>query len=157
MSIYATQWQLKFPEDGFEYPGCKWILVTAQGVPSHIGSPTPGSGYEQGDPYGDFLPPPVEDAPDTFQLRAVVFVTEATKKGTTRSGQEYENPLLVMPGDEYLSMNFNAVYHRICDALSHGKRRPSAIKSLSDGKLLVIFDNGDCREVARDEWESDND
>ena len=42
MSIYATLWALKFPEEGDDYVGCAWIEVRAQGVPAHIGSPTPG-------------------------------------------------------------------------------------------------------------------
>ena len=57
MSIYATLWTLKFPKEGDEYIGCDWIEVTAQGVPAHIGSPVPGMGYEDGDPYAAFLPP----------------------------------------------------------------------------------------------------
>lgn len=65
MSIYATLWKLKFPKEGDEYLGCDWIEVTAQGVPPHIGTPTPGQGYEDGDPYADFLPPPVETDADT--------------------------------------------------------------------------------------------
>ena len=46
MSIYATLWTLKFPKDGNDYISCDWIEVMAQGVPAHIGSPTPGCGYE---------------------------------------------------------------------------------------------------------------
>ena len=51
MSIYATLWTLKFPKEGDACFGCDWIKVTAQAVPAHIGSPTPGCGYEDGDPY----------------------------------------------------------------------------------------------------------
>jgi hypothetical protein len=54
MSIYATLWKLKFPKDGDDFIGCDWIEVTAQGVPPPIGSPSPGSGYESGDPYAAF-------------------------------------------------------------------------------------------------------
>src|SRR5438876_11915628 len=100
MSIYSTQWRLKFPRYGRDYTGCNWIDVFAQGVPAHIGSPTPGNGYENGDPYSDFLPPPVEVSPDYdgLLLRAVVFVTDETEKGTFRSGQEFVRPLLVLSG-----------------------------------------------------------
>ena len=42
MSIYATMWRLKFPSHGDDYTGCGWIEVIAQGVPAHIGAPTPG-------------------------------------------------------------------------------------------------------------------
>jgi hypothetical protein len=59
MSIYATLWTLKFPKEGDEYTGCGWIEVRAQAVPAHVGPPTPGYGYEDGDPYAAFLPPPV--------------------------------------------------------------------------------------------------
>lgn len=48
MSIYATLWTLKFPKEGDEHLGCEWIEVRAQAVPAHIGSPTPGCGYEDG-------------------------------------------------------------------------------------------------------------
>jgi hypothetical protein len=86
MSIYATLWQLKFPRDGDDYLGCEWTTVTAQGVPPHIGSPTPGCGYEDGDPFAAFLPPPVhtDEASEAEYMRAVVFVTEDTSKGTAR-------------------------------------------------------------------------
>jgi hypothetical protein len=148
MSIYATQWQLKFPRDGFDWPGCEWVLVSAQGVPSHIGSPTPGSGYEKGDPFSDFLPPPIPYDPNIFQLRAIVFVTETTKKGTARNGQEYVNPLLVMTGDKYFSMTFSDVFHAVCDALRGDQPRPAAVRVLKSGNLHVTYENGDSREVA---------
>jgi len=101
MSIYATLWKLKFPKDGDEYPGCEWITVIAQGVPAHIGSPTPGREYENADPFAAFLPPPVpsSDGGESEYMRAVVFVTERTPKGTDRSPQEYLHPLLVLTGE----------------------------------------------------------
>src|SRR5262245_30024193 len=94
MSIYATLWQLKFPRDGDDYLGCEWITVIAQGVPPHIGSPTPGCGYEDGYPYAAFLPPPVHTNTDgeSEYMRAVVFVTENTPKGTERSPQRTSCP-----------------------------------------------------------------
>jgi hypothetical protein len=93
MSIYATLWWLKFPRYGDEYIGCEWIRVSAQGVPAHIGTPTRGFGYEDGDPYAGFLPPAVEvnAEGDGEFMRAVVIVTEETDKGTARSPQEYVN------------------------------------------------------------------
>jgi|ERR1035437_3601780 hypothetical protein len=119
MSIYATLWQLRFPARGDDRADCEWVVVSAQGVPAHIGSPSPGAGYEKEDPYGAFLPPPVSvDSEDTAPfMRAVVFVTENTKKGTERSGQEYQNPLLVMPGEEYSRATFVELHERICDEL----------------------------------------
>src|SRR5438045_3708215 len=83
MSIYSTLWTLQFPRRGDDYIGCDWIQVTAQAVPPHIGTPTVGQGYESGDPYGSFLPPPVEtdvDGQAEF-MRAVVIVTAETEKG----------------------------------------------------------------------------
>ena len=140
MSIYATLWKLKFPKEGDEHSDCDWIEVTAQAVPPHIGSPTPGCGYEGGDPYAAFLPPPVQtdsdgDAP--FH-RAVVFVTEYSIKGTPRSGQEYASPLLVLTGAEYARVTFEELHRRICDAL-RGNRAPIVAEvMLPDGTRKII-------------------
>jgi hypothetical protein len=125
MSIYATLWKLKLPQDGHGYLGCDWIAVTAQGVPPHVGSPTPGSGYADGDPYADFLPPPVEtDAGgDALHMRAVVFVTEYSVKGTERHPQEYCSPLLVLTGEEYSRITFEELHRRLCDALRRRRAR----------------------------------
>ncbi|MFP4229435.1 MAG: hypothetical protein ACLFTE_11505 [Salinivenus sp.] len=119
MSIYATLWQLKFPRRGRALPDCSWVRVSAQGVPPHIGSPTPGLGYEDGDPYRAFLPPPLEtNAQGEHEvLRAVVFVTPDTTKGTDRSPQEYADPLLVLTGEEYAALSFGSLHRRLCDAL----------------------------------------
>src|SRR3989338_90137 len=87
MSIYATIWSLRFPRYGDDYVGCEWIEVTAQGVPAHIGTPTPGFGYEDGDPYAEFLPPPVEvtaDGDSEF-MRAAVTLYGANVHGSLRS------------------------------------------------------------------------
>lgn len=141
MSIYATLWSLKFPRFGDYYGGCEWIRVTAQGVPAHIGTPTPGEGYEDGDPYAHFLPPPVEvnaDGDAEF-MRAVVIVTEETKKGTARSGQEYVNPLLVLSGRDYASIPFAELHERICDAL-RGKGPRVVMQSFTgDGGVQLIL------------------
>ena len=110
MSIYATLWTLKFPCEGDATFGGDWIAVHAQAVPAHIGTPTPGHGYEGGDPYAEFLPPPVAvnaqgEAPHD---RAVVFVTEHSIKGAQRHPQEYAAPLLVLTGSEYARITFGA-------------------------------------------------
>lgn len=125
MSIYATLWKLRFPKEGDYLHGCDWIEVTAQAVPPHIGSPTPGCGYEKGDPYAEFLPPPVKTDAEGFAPvnRAVVFVTEHSIKGTARSPQEYVSPLLVLTGKEYAQMPFEELHGRICDVL-RGNRSP---------------------------------
>ncbi len=119
MSIYATLWTLKFPKDEGIWPDSEWVQIVAQGVPAHIGSPTPGQGYEQGDPFGEFLPPPIEtdENGDAEHLRAVVFVVARAAKGTERSAQEYASPLLVMTGDEYFRMSFEDLHGRLRDAI----------------------------------------
>ena len=133
MSIYATLWTLKFPADGDDCIGCQWVRVRAQGVPAHIGSPTPEAGYEDGDPYGSFLPPPIAAHDDESPgLRAVVFVTENTAKGTQRSPQEYEGPLLVLSGDEYARITFEELHRRLCDVL-RGNRAPMVAEILGPG------------------------
>ncbi|OFV92823.1 MAG: hypothetical protein A3G76_10155 [Acidobacteria bacterium RIFCSPLOWO2_12_FULL_65_11] len=119
MSIYATLWHLQFPRTGDAYMGCEWVEVLAQGVPAHVGTPTPGHGYESGDPYEAFLPPAIRIESDASAdgLRAVVFVVSTSKKGTTRSGQEYESPLLVLTGAEYAAVPFQVLCDRLCTAL----------------------------------------
>ena len=76
MSIYATlhSIQIKDPATSFSDP--RWVEVTAQVVPAHIGSPTPGCGYEEGDPYKSFLPPAIEtdENGEAKFHRAVVFI-----------------------------------------------------------------------------------
>ena len=119
MSIYATLWHLQFPRHGDAHVGCEWVDVLAQGVPAHIGTPTPGYGYESADPYEAFLPPALRIDGDVSEdhLRAVVFVVGMSKKGTARSGQEYESPLLVLTGTEYAGMRFQVLHDRLCTAL----------------------------------------
>lgn len=142
MSIYATCWKLKFPKEGDDRLGCEWIEVTAQAVPPHIGSPTPGCGYESGDPYAAFLPPALPtnaDGEAPFE-RAVVFVTEYSLKGTPRSPQEYASPLLVLTGEEYSRITFAELHRRICDAL-RGNRSPIVAEVLlPDGSRQIIRD-----------------
>lgn len=144
MSIYATLWSLKFPRFGDYYGGCEWIRVRAQGVPAHIGTPTPGEGYEDGDPYAEFLPPPVAvnaDGDGEF-MRAVVIVTEETKKGTARSGQEFVNPLLMFSGRDYASISFAELHERVCDAL-RGKGPEVVAQSFTgDGGVQLILSDG---------------
>jgi hypothetical protein len=96
MSIYATQWILKFPSHGDAHSGCEWTTIIGQGVPGHIGTPTEGLGYESGDPYASFLPPAIPVTEDEDRLRAIVIVRENTEK----VGQEYVRPLLVLSGEE---------------------------------------------------------
>src|SRR5919106_3907638 len=142
MSIYATLWSLKFPRYGDDYVGCEWISVTAQGVPAHAGTPTRGFGYEKGDPYAEFLPPALEvnAIGDSEFMRAVVIVTEETRKGTVRSPQEYVNPLLVLCGQEYASISFIDLHTCICDALRGPGPRVVAQFTPDGGVQLVLSD-----------------
>lgn len=149
MSIYATLWRLKFPRYGDAHTGCEWLEVVAQGVPAHVGTPTMGFGYEAGDPYAAFLPPAVRAHPDDDEpsLRAVVIVTEATRKGTQRSGQEYIDPLLVLSGEEYAATSFGDLHERICDALRGDRPRCVAELRTGDGRGRLLFEHGSFGEI----------
>ncbi len=139
MSIYATLWTLKFPRFGDEHSGCEWVRVIGQGVLNHVGTPTPGYGYESGDPYAGFLPPavPLVDEDDEgTTLRAIVIVREDTEK----VGQEYIGPLVVLSGEAYAAMPFQALHDRICDALRGIRPRLIAETIDSSGSTLVFED-----------------
>ena len=140
MSIYATQWILKFPKFGDAHPGCEWVSVLGQGVPAHIGTPTPGHGYETGDPYASFLPPAlaVDDGDESGELRAMVIVRERTEK----VGQEYIGPLLVLSGEEYAAMPFQVLHDRICDGLRGNRPRLAVVASDGSGRTRLIFEDG---------------
>ena len=144
MSIYATLWRLQFPRHGDAYLGCEWVEVLAQGVPAHVGTPTPGYGYESGDPYAAFLPPALRIDKDTpeDELRAVVFVVSTTKKGTSRSGQEYMSPLLVLTGAEYAAMPFQVLHDRLCTTLRGDRPRLLMQVFSADDTRTLIFEDG---------------
>ncbi len=113
MSIYATLWELGFPDpdDPHGWP----LRVWAQAVPAHIGHPDQ---YPNGDPYADFLPPAITDGnAEDGRIRAVVFVSESTDQGTDRSGQEYVEPLLELTGDEYAAITFDDLHTQLCERL----------------------------------------
>jgi hypothetical protein len=153
MSIYATLWTLKFPRHGDAHSGCEWVKVVGQGVPAHVGSPSPGHGYEAADPYARFLPPAVS-VPDDYDgtaLRAVVVVRE----GTEKVGQEYVRPLLVLSGPDYVATSFGDLHDKICDALRG--RRPRCVAELldTDGRTKLMFDDGSTRELIADDEEKD--
>jgi hypothetical protein len=124
MSIYATLWSIQIQDPASSFTSPRWVKVTAQAVPPHIGGSTAGCGYEAGDPYVDFLPPPVETDGDGQAPydRAVVFVTDETKKGTARNGQEYVDPLLVLTGEEYAKMPFQVLLDRLQETVRSGPR-----------------------------------
>ncbi len=143
MSIYATLWQLQFPRYGDDHTACEWVAIVAQGVPGHIGTPSPGHGYESGDPFADFLPPPIVLARDdqADRLRAVVFVRD----GTPKDGQRYVDPLLVLTGEEYERTTFDELHGRICDALRGA--RPEVVMEAwgSDGSVRLMTRDGSSR------------
>lgn len=144
VSIYATLWWLQFPRYGDVYAGCEWIEVLAQGVPAHVGTPTPGYGYESGDPFAGFLPPALRigDGASEDGSRAVVFVMSMSKNGTSRSGQEYESPLLMLNGSEYAAMPFQALHDNLSDAL-RGDRPRLVLEVLDrDGSATLMFEDG---------------
>jgi len=150
MSIYATLWRLQFPRYGDDHTGCEWIEVVAQGVPAHIGTPTPGFGYEREDPYATFLPQAIAVPPDDDgrMMRAVVFVTGATRKGTDRSAQEYVSPLLVLSGLEYATIPFGDLHTRICDALRGDRPRLVAELWEPDDRRRLLFDDGSVQDAS---------
>ena len=153
MSIYATLWQVRFPRSGDAYEGCEWVDVFAQGVPAHIGTPTPGYGYEAGDPYHAFLPPALCIGVDPSEdgLRAVVFVTADTEKGTSRAGQEYDSPLLLLTGAEYEVIPFQELYDRLCNAL-RGGAPPLTLQIFVPGSAsTLVFDDGSPTVVPGDD------
>lgn len=149
MSIYATLWRLKFPRYGDDHTGCDWTAVVAQGVPAHVGTSSPGPDSEEEDPYSTFLPraraAPTDD--DGQTMRAVVFVTEATPKGTARSPQEYVGPLLVLSGQEYATTTFGQLHHMICDALRGHRPRLVAESWGPDSGGQLLFEDGSVRDV----------
>ena len=160
MSIYATLWWLKFPRYGDEYIGCEWIRVSAQGVPAHVGTPTRGFSYEDGDPYADFLPPAVEvnAEGDSDFMRAVVIVTEETRKDTARSPQEYPNPLVIISGREYASISFVELHTRVCDALRGTGPEVVAQSFTADDEMQLVLSDGrilDTRKGGRGNHEFD--
>ena len=148
MSIYATLWTIQIQDPASPFTSPRWVKVTAQAVPPHIGSPTPGCGYEKGDPYADFLPPPVatnEDGEAEYN-RAVVFVTDETKKGTVRNGQEYVDPLLVLTGEEYAKMPFQTLLDKLEEAISSGPRVVAEYLD-SQGRTHVLREGGEMDSV----------
>jgi hypothetical protein len=149
MSIYATLGSLQFPRPGDDHTGCEWVEVVAQGVSGHIGTPSPGHGYEGGDPYADFLPPPIVLAPhdDGSTLRAVVIVRD----GTPKDGQRYVDPLLVLTGEEYEKSTFDGLHKRICDALRG--TRPKVVMEAwgADGSVRLVTRDGTSRLLTPEE------
>jgi hypothetical protein len=140
MSIYATLWVLRFPRRGDYHTGCGWVEVICQGVPAHIGTPTSGYGYEDGDPYAAFLPPavPVAEDYDDRVYRAVVIV----RNGEEKHGQRYDNPLVVMSGAEYAATRFADLIERVHDTLRGDRPRYIGERRHPDGSAEIVFEDG---------------
>lgn len=75
-------------------------------------------------------------------LRAVVFVTEGTPKGTSRSGQEYELSLLVLTGKEYATITFENLHTRLCSTLRGSNPRVIAQYVQPGGGVRTFFEDG---------------
>ena len=71
-------------------------------------------------------------------------------KGTTRSGQEYESPLLLLTGAEYAATPFQVLHDRLCTRLRG--TRPQLVLQLfgSDLTTTLVFDDGSTRIAALD-------
>jgi hypothetical protein len=139
MSIYATQWALRFPRYGDFHIGCEWVTVLAQAVPAHVAT---GGGYRT------FLPPFPEAVGN--DLWAIVFVTEGAVKGTERSVQEHAAPLLVLSGKKYAVMPFGVLHARLCDALRGDRPRLAAEVVLPGGSIRLVFEDGSVANPAAD-------
>jgi len=148
MSIYAALWTLKSPLYGDDYPGCDWVVVIAQGVPARVGVPSPDAAAEHADPYASFLPSADGGGVNEAEpLRAVVFVTEGTLKGTARSAQEYVAPLLVMSGREYATLVFPELHAKVCDALRGHRPRLVAESWGPDRRVRMFFEDASVRDA----------
>ncbi len=103
MSIYATLASFALPHLGplSEWPD-NYTGITIQAVPAHINY--------TGETWG-FLPPPV---PEECGLYRAVFVCAPwTKKGASRCGQEYVDPLFMLTGEEYAAISWDEMWERI--------------------------------------------
>lgn len=80
-------------------------------------------------------------------MRAIVFVTERTAKGTPRSPQEYVDPLLVLTGEVYAGMTFETLYERVCQTLGGNKPKVVATSPLPTGRAQIVFEDGTSSEV----------
>ena len=130
-------------------------------MPAHVGTPPPGHGYESGYPYAAFLPPALRidhGTPETGG-RGVVFSASARKRGRSRSGQEYESPLLVLTGAEYAAMPFQVLHDRLCTMLRGD--RPGLMMEVfgADGTRTLVFENGSTTPgppITKDEGSDDS-
>jgi hypothetical protein len=126
MSIYASLHEFSVRRFGDEHDTRLWV----QGVPGHI---------DYTGPEWQWLPPPIEDL-DGGKLRAVVVVEVGSAKGTERCGQEYVDPLLILSGQEWEQLSFDAVMRRIEQALDQRRGpRPIALVLAPDGTSRWVY------------------
>lgn len=111
MSIYATLWMIKIQDDQDN-----WHEIWGQGVPGHIDY--------TGEKWS-WLPPPIANE---NSMRAVVVVTNETRKGTPRCGQEYQNPLFILSGEEHARMTWMEMLDRIEQAILQPAIPPSCAR-----------------------------
>ncbi len=114
MSIYATGWSIMVPTGSWGSP--EWVEVYVQFVPCHIGHPKE---YPEGDPYSEFLPPPVTDEEYEQEIPRAAVIVQSGR--TEKEGQRYVDPVLVLSGREYLSLPFAEMLQRIYQ----GVKKPS--------------------------------
>ena len=113
--------------------------------------PTPGYGYEAADPYQAFLPRVLRIGVDASEdgLRAVVFVTADTRKGTSSSAQEYDSPRLVLAGAEYAVIPFQDLHDRLSNAL-RGGGPPLTLQIFVPGSASTLVFADGCTTVVPD-------
>ena len=133
MSIYATLWSSKIQNPALPSTMPRWVKVTAKPSRPTSAAQALGAVNEDGDPYRDFLPPPVKtnEFGEAEYDRAIVFVTDNTRKGTARNGQEYIDPLLVLTGEEYAKISFQDLLQKLAEAVCSG---PRVVLEYFDGK-----------------------
>ncbi len=68
-----------------------------------------------------------------------------SKKGTSRSGGEYESPLLMLAGSEYAAIPFQALHDNLCDALRGDRPRLVMEVFDGDGRATLMFEDGSTR------------
>src|SRR5687768_12916550 len=148
MSIYATQWTLKFPRYGDAHSACGRVAVIGQGGPPHTGTATPGYGYESGDPYSSFL-----STCGAGSGRGGITVAPCPghrPRSNGKVGQEYIGPLIVLSGEEYDATPFQVLYDRICDAL-RGNRPRLVAEIIDPSGSRLVFDDGTVRPAKQSE------
>jgi hypothetical protein len=57
------------------------------------------------------------------------------------------HPLLVLTGEAYATMTFDALYTHICNALRGDKPRVVATYLAPDGRIRILFEDGTAKEA----------